>query len=79
VHLADSNRAAPGAGHLDFKPIMQALAETPYDGWYSFELLPPFADPFRAMRAGGQEAFFDAYTELAINHIRSCLPQLQEG
>jgi sugar phosphate isomerase/epimerase len=79
VHLADSNRAAPGAGHIDFKPIMQALVDVGYEGWCSFELLPPFADPFRAMRAGGQDAFFDAYTEQAINHIRSCLPQLQEG
>lgn len=79
VHLADSNRAAPGAGHIDFRPIMQALAETGYDGYYSFELLPPFADPFRAMRAGGQDAFFDRYTEQAIAHIKSCLPQLQEG
>jgi sugar phosphate isomerase/epimerase len=79
VHLADSNRAAPGAGHIDFKPIMQALDDVDYEGWLSFELLPPFADPFRAMRQGGQDAFFDAYTEQAINHIRSCLPQLQEG
>ena len=79
VHLADSNRAAPGAGHIDFRPIMQALVDVGYDGWCSFELLPPFADPFRAMKAGGQDAFFDAYTEQAINHIRSCLPQLQEG
>jgi sugar phosphate isomerase/epimerase len=79
VHLADSNRAAPGAGHIDFKPVMQALVDVGYEGWCSFELLPPFADPFRAMKAGGQDAFFDAYTEQAINHIRSCLPQLQEG
>ena len=79
VHLADSNRAAPGAGHIDFKPIMQALVDVGYEGWCSFELLPPFADPFRAMKAGGQDAFFDAYTEQAITHIRSCLPQLQEG
>ena len=78
VHLADSNRAAPGAGHIDFWPIMKALADTGYDGWYSFELLPPFADPFRAMLAGGHQEFFDAYTEQAIGHIRSCLPQLQE-
>jgi sugar phosphate isomerase/epimerase len=79
VHLADSNRAAPGAGHIDFKPIMQALVDVGYEGWCSFELLPPFADPFRAMKAGGQDAFFDAYAEQAITHIRSCLPQLQEG
>jgi sugar phosphate isomerase/epimerase len=79
VHLADSNRAAPGSGHLDFAPIMQALADVGYDGWISFELLPAFADPFAAMRAGGQEAFFDAYTEQAITHVKGCAPQRQEG
>jgi sugar phosphate isomerase/epimerase len=79
VHLADSNRAAPGAGHIDFRPIMQALVDVGYDGYLSFELLPPFADPFAAMRAGGQEAFFDRYTEQAINHIKSCVPATQEG
>lgn len=79
VHLADSNRAAPGSGHLDFAPIVQALADVGYDGYLSFELLPPFADPFAAMSAGGQEAFFDRYTEQAINHIRACEPQLTES
>lgn len=70
VHLADSNRAAPGAGHLDFAPIMQALVDVGYDGYLSFELLPASADPFGAMKAGGQEAFFDQYTEQAIRHMK---------
>lgn len=70
VHLADSNRAAPGAGHLDFLPIMQALSDVDYQGYCSFELLPASADPFGAMKAGGQEVFFDPYTEQAIQHMR---------
>jgi sugar phosphate isomerase/epimerase len=78
VHLADSNRAAPGAGHIDFAPIVQALVDVDYQGYLSFELLPPFADPFAAMSAGGQEAFFDHYTEQAIDHIRGCEPQREE-
>ncbi|MCW3006424.1 MAG: putative sugar phosphate isomerase/epimerase [Solirubrobacterales bacterium] len=78
VHLADSNRAAPGSGHLDFGPIVQALADVGYDGYLSFELLPAFADPFAAMSAGGQEAFFDRYTEQAIAHIRACESELAE-
>ena len=49
VHLADSNRAAPGSGHLDFRPILSALADVGYDKYLSFELLPPFADPFAAL------------------------------
>jgi sugar phosphate isomerase/epimerase len=79
VHLADSNRAAPGAGHLDFLPILQALIEVGYSGYLSFELLPASADPFGAMKAGGQEAFFDRYTEQAIRHMKEIESRLQEA
>lgn len=40
VHFADSNRLAPGMGHLDFKEIMEALGAIGYDGWISVEILP---------------------------------------
>lgn len=79
VHLADSNRAAPGAGHLDFVPIVRALVEVGYRGYLSFELLPAAADPFGAMKAGGQEAFFDKYTAQAINHMKQVESQLQKA
>ncbi|MDQ1698122.1 MAG: hypothetical protein QOJ03_3475 [Frankiaceae bacterium] len=78
VHLADSNRAAPGAGHLDFTAILEALVEVDYDGWLAFELLPAYADPFAAMASGGADEFRDKYTEQAISHVKSCLPQRQE-
>ena len=39
-HVADSNRWHPGAGHLDFKTILDALAGTGYPGWVSGEFLP---------------------------------------
>jgi sugar phosphate isomerase/epimerase len=32
VHLSDSNRMQPGAGHLDFRPGFHALKEIGYDG-----------------------------------------------
>ena len=71
VHLADSNRAAPGQGHLDFGPILQALADIEYGGYLTFELLPPSADPFGVMRAGGHTDFFDRYTAQAIEQMRA--------
>jgi len=44
-HVADSNRWHPGAGHLDFKPILETLFETGYDGFVSGEFMPvPDAD-----------------------------------
>ena len=75
VHLADSNRAAPGSGHLDFRPILAALADAGYENYLSFELLPAFADPFAALAGGGGEEFFDAYTEQAIRVTKAAEPQ----
>ena len=44
-HVADSNRWHPGAGHLDFRSILEALFATGYAGWVSGEFMPvPDAD-----------------------------------
>jgi sugar phosphate isomerase/epimerase len=40
VHLADSNRQAPGHGHLDIRGVLGALKELGYQGYLSFEILP---------------------------------------
>jgi len=37
VHLADSNRLEPGAGHVDFRSILAALRDTGFSGFCSFE------------------------------------------
>ena len=47
VHFADSNRLAPGWGHLDFTAIIGALQDGGYDGWASIEILPK-PDPISA-------------------------------
>jgi len=49
VHLADSNRLAPGRGHLDFEDIFDGLRRAGYDGWCSVEILPD-PDPDTAAR-----------------------------
>jgi sugar phosphate isomerase/epimerase len=44
-HVADSNRWHPGAGHLDFKSILDALFASGYQGYVSGEFMPvPDAD-----------------------------------
>lgn len=44
-HVADSNRWYPGAGHLDFASILEALFATGYQGFISGEFMPlPDAD-----------------------------------
>jgi 5-keto-L-gluconate epimerase len=40
VHVADSNRRAPGWGHLDFTPVVRTLREMAYGGFLSAEILP---------------------------------------
>ena len=40
VHLSDSNRLAPGLGHLDFTEVLQALRDVGYGGVLAFELIP---------------------------------------
>jgi sugar phosphate isomerase/epimerase len=71
IHFADSNRAAPGQGHTDFVPIMQALKDINYQGYVTFELLPASSDPFATLRRGGGREFYDDYTKQAIEVIKS--------
>jgi sugar phosphate isomerase/epimerase len=40
VHVADSNRWYPGAGHLDFEGIVRALHSAGYNGFLSAEMFP---------------------------------------
>ncbi len=40
VHIADSNRHAPGQGHTDFGPVLAALDDIGYSGYVSVEIMP---------------------------------------
>ena len=40
VHVADSNRLAPGWGHLPFDEVFQILADIGYQGYLTAEILP---------------------------------------
>jgi sugar phosphate isomerase/epimerase len=40
VHLADTNRQAPGHGHLDVAGILETLDGISYQGYISFEVFP---------------------------------------
>ncbi|MBK8047881.1 MAG: sugar phosphate isomerase/epimerase [Anaerolineales bacterium] len=58
VHIGDSNRLAPGLGHINFATITQVLCDTGYTGYLSAELLPQ-PDP-------------DTAAALTIRHMREC-------
>ena len=40
IHFADSNRRPAGLGHLDFGPILQAVQEMNFDGYFAAEAFP---------------------------------------
>ena len=40
VHLADSNRWYPGAGHIDFGAVLRTLRDMGYPGYVSIEAMP---------------------------------------
>ena len=47
----DSNRWAPGYGHIDFKEVLSALKRVGYQGYLSLEVLP-LPDPDTAAKKG---------------------------
>ena len=49
IHFADSNRHAPGDGHLPWQEIFDALREMEYHGWTTIEILP-YPDPDTAAK-----------------------------
>jgi len=49
VHVADSNRWAPGQGHLNFPQIVDTLKSIGYEGYLTVEILPR-PDPDTAAR-----------------------------
>jgi len=51
VHLVDSNRWAPGYGHINFKEVISALRKIGYQGFLSLEVLP-LPDPDTAAKKG---------------------------
>ena len=51
VHFADSNRHAPGFGHIDFRKILAALIEADCTNAIGMEMLPEPDDFSAAMQA----------------------------
>jgi sugar phosphate isomerase/epimerase len=51
IHFADSNRWAPGLGHVDFSSIMSMLRKVDYEGPIGVEILPKPDDLTAAIKA----------------------------
>ncbi len=70
VHLADSNRMAPGNGHLDFAAIAGALTTIGFDGWLAADVLP---------RPTAEQAASQAIAYLRSLQAAGLLPHSQRG
>jgi len=70
MHVSDSNREAPGRGHIDFSSLMGALQEINYGGTLALEPVPPGSDPLLASRMSKNLELRDIYAEEGIRHLR---------
>jgi protein FrlC len=67
VHLSDVDRLPPGAGTIDFEPVLAALARRAYDGYVAIEIGfgSRHVDPRSIARSG-------------LQHVAALLAELEE-
>jgi sugar phosphate isomerase/epimerase len=65
--FADSNRLAPGEGHIDFAKVIDSLKKVAYNGYCSFEVF--YISPSFPYFESYEEA--DKQMVKGIEHIRS--------
>lgn len=70
-HAADSNRQAPGRGHIDFAGIIRALKGIDYNGDIVFEFTPPGPDPFAWDKGPSTHETLIRYVEEATALVRT--------
>jgi sugar phosphate isomerase/epimerase len=66
VHLSDSNRLAPGLGHIDFAEVLGALVEVGYERTLSFELIPMLPN----LLGERDEPSLDGVADQALRHVK---------
>ena len=67
VHLSDSNRLAPGLGHIDFAEVLETLREVGYRRGLAFELIPTLPN---VLEDEPDQPTLDDVAEQAIGHMR---------
>jgi sugar phosphate isomerase/epimerase len=76
VHLSDSNRLAPGLGHVDFAEVLQALGEVGYEGSMTFELIPSLPNE---LGSDQDSPSFDDVAGQALDHMKEVERLLAAG
>ena len=67
VHLSDSNRLAPGLGHIDFAEVLRTLVEVGYEGSLAFELIPTLPN---LLEEGQDSPSLDDVAGQALQHMK---------
>ena len=70
LHIADSNRQAPGRGHTDFANMICALKSIDYRGALSLEPLPPVSNPYAAMKLDRYRVMRDEIAKESIHYLQ---------
>ena len=76
VHLSDSNRLAPGLGHIDFAEVLRALIEVDYEGSLAFELIPTLPN---LLEEGQDPPSLDDVAGQALHHMDQVEQMLAAG
>jgi sugar phosphate isomerase/epimerase len=76
-HVGDSNRAAPGMGHINFVPILQALKDIKYKGYVTMELIPPAYNLDAYMTYTDISPYYLEYPAISINYLKEIEEKLK--
>ena len=71
MHVAGSNRQAPGSGHTDFVELFKVLEAQKFQGTIALEPVPPGANPGMAIKLSANLPLRDQYAEEGIAFLRS--------
>lgn len=69
MHVSDSNRQAPGRGHMDFATLLRALKGIDFQGAFVFEPVPPGSDPILLTQFSENLPLRDAYAKESIAYL----------
>ena len=71
MHVAGSNRQAPGSGHTDYVELFKVLEALEFQGTIALEPVPPGANPGMAIKLSANLPLRDQYAEEGIAFLRS--------
>ena len=71
MHISDSNRQAPGRGHMDYSALLEALKQIDYQGALVLEPVPPGSDPILLSQFSKNLPLHDVYAEEGIAYLKT--------